>query len=287
MNWLIKVAYVVVGLMLSLSASASGAGITTSEYRNDARPVVNVAGESKMAAGESSAKSPAPVQSASPPKVILSIPTSFGDVVQVVHAEDEHGDTIPEARYKSSRVSISLFDDDIELEAMLRVGGQDLIILSAPPQAKGVGLPPSYTVLLVTAQQITRISNDEFFTEDDTFNFQKIEDEVRFDLGNDKRRKKSAVYRDGKITVRLETAILPKDDCAVVLKTVAECTKIDADCTNDGIARYFPTDVQQYFSKLGNAATVFSTDKFYELCRQFCTSKTYSVKAARLPLCGY
>jgi len=282
----IKLACAIVGLLPFLAASASG----VPGARGDARPVINVAGELKMAAGENSAKTPAPAQPASPPEVILSIPTSFGDVVKIVNVEDNDGGIAKEARYKSSRVSVLDYDGYIGLEAMLRVGKLDLIILGAAAPKNAIGLSDSYIVLLVTAEQITAIGPDGFGTEDGTFDFQRIGDEVRFDLGYDSKRKKSAIYRDGKITVHLEAlppnATLPKDDCAEVLKSAAECTKIEAGCTDEGIEQHFAMADLRFFTLLENKP-VFSTDKFYGVCRQFCTTKTYSVKAARLPLCGY
>ena len=251
----IRLACAIAGLIPFFATPASGAGTAASSARDDARPVINVAGELKMAAAENSAKTPAASRPASPPEVILSIPTNFGDVVQIVKVEDADGETTSEARYKSSRVSVLAFDGSIELEAMLRVGRQDLIILSNTSDV--IGTPTYYVVLLVTAERITRISDNEFGTEDDVFGFQKIGDEVRFDLGYDKRRKKNASYRDGKITVRLEalppTATLSKGDCAEVLKNAAECTKIEADCTDAGMEQHFSMAVQRYFSKLENA----------------------------------
>jgi hypothetical protein len=47
-----------------------------------------------------------------------------------------------------------------------------------------------------------------------------------------------------------------------------------------------PVPPQRYFDTLENKP-VFSMKDFYEVCRRFCTSKAYSVKTARIPLCGY
>ena len=279
--------------MFFFVASASGAGTSAFNDRSDTRPVVNVAGELKMAAGENSTKTPGkppePSQPASTPKILLSIPTSFGDVVQIVKVEDKDGEAEGEVRYKSSRVKVLLSEeDDIWIEALLRIGPQELIILSTPSSVRS--MPNNYVALLLNAERVADIGGEDFGTVDDTFNFQKVGDEVRFDLGYQERRKKNAIYRDGKISLRLETlpptATLPKDACAEVLRNAAECAKIEADCNNVSIDEYFPMSVQRYFTWLENAP-VFSTDKFNEVCKQFCTSKTYSVKAARLPLCGY
>ena len=123
-----------------------------------------------------------------------------------------------------------------------------------------------------------------------TFRFKQVGDEVQFDLGYENRRKKNAVYRNGAITVRLEaqssSAILPKADCARVLNMAAECPQINPDCTDEAMGDKFAMAGQRYMDSLENKH-VFSTEKFYQTCRQFCSSKTYSLQTARRLLCGY
>jgi hypothetical protein len=98
------------------------------------------------------------------------------------------------------------------------------------------------------------------------------------------------MYRNGSITVDLATlsasATLPKAECARVLNMVAECRKIESKCTDEAIWDKFAMAGQRYFSSLENMP-VFSTEKFYDVCRSFCGSRTYSVQTARPLLCGY
>ena len=67
---------------------------------------------------------------------------------------------------------------------------------------------------------------------------------------------------------------------------VAECPKMEAKCTDEVIWDKFAMAGQRYFSSLVNMP-VFSMEKFYIVCRSFCSSKTYSVQTARPLLCGY
>jgi hypothetical protein len=149
---------------------------------------------------------------------------------------------------------------------------------------------PTYYALLVSAQRAANIGGTGFGTEDGTFRFEQVGDEVRFDLGFYGRQNKKAIYRNGAITVLLATrsasATLPRAECARVLNMVAECPNMEAKCTDEAIWDKFAMAGQRYFSSLENMP-VFSTEKFYNACRSFCGSKTYSVQTTRRLLCGY
>jgi hypothetical protein len=151
-------------------------------------------------------------------------------------------------------------------------------------------MPPTYYAILVTPQNAANISGEGFDTADDTFRFEQVGDEVRFDLGYENRRKKNAIYRNGAITVKLEaqssSATLPKAECARVLKMAAECPNFEPGCSDEAIWDKFAMAGQSYFNSLENMP-VFSTENFYRTCRLFCRSKTYSLKTARPLLCGY
>jgi hypothetical protein len=151
-------------------------------------------------------------------------------------------------------------------------------------------MAPTYYAVLVTSQRAANIDGNGFTTQDGTFRFEQAGDEVHFDLGFDRRRKKNAIYLNGTITVHLATqstsATLPKAECASVLNMVAECPAIESDCTDEAIWDKFAMAGQRYFSSLENMP-VFSTEKFYDVCRSFCAPKRYSVTTARPLLCGY
>jgi hypothetical protein len=218
------------------------------------------------------------------PKTVLTLPTRYGNL-EVVRLADDNS----QIRYKSSQFDIFLNENDYaHLEAVFRVAAGDLLIISTPSNVRG--MMPTYYAVLVTSQRAANIGGRGFGTEDGTFRFEQVGDEVRFDLGFDGRRKKNALYRDGVITVNLAThsasATLPKAECARVLNMVAECPKMESKCTDEAIWDKFAMAGQRYFSSLENMP-VFSTEKFYDVCRSFCGSKTYSVQTARSVLCGY
>jgi hypothetical protein len=220
------------------------------------------------------------------PKAVLTLPTRFGNV-DIVKLPDECCDS--QIRYKSSKLNIILNEYGYaHLETVFRVAAGDLLIISTPSNVRG--MTPTYYALLVTPQYAANISGDGFGTEDGTFRFEQVGDEVRFDLGFDERRKKNAIYRNGTITAGLEaqstSATLPKAECARVLNLAAECPKIESNCTDGAIWDKFAMAGQRYFASLENMP-VFSTAKFYEACRLFCRLKTYSPMTARPLLCGY
>jgi hypothetical protein len=217
-------------------------------------------------------------------KSILTLPTRYGNIEIVKLANDNS-----EIQYKSSKLKIFLNENGFaNLEAVFRVAAGDLLIISTPSNVRR--MPPSYYAILVTPQSAADISGEGFDTAEDTFRFEQVGDEVRFDLGYENRRKKNAIYRNGAITVQLEaqssSATLPKAECARVLKMVAGCPKIEPGCSEGAIWDNFAMAGQSYFNSLENMP-VFSSENFYRTCRQFCRSRTYSLKTARPLLCGY
>ena len=118
-------------------------------------------------------------------KPVLTLPTRFGDVEIVKLADDSS-----EIRFKSSRIKIFLNENDYSgLEGIVRVSAGDLLIISTPSNVRG--MPPSYYAILVTPQSVADIGGDRFTTEDDTFRFEQVGDEVRFDLGYENKQKKN------------------------------------------------------------------------------------------------
>ena len=217
-------------------------------------------------------------------KAVLTLPTRYGNL-EVVRLSDDTS----QIRYKSTQFDIFLNENDYaNLEAVFRVAAGDLLIISTPSNVRGMA--PTYYAVLVTSQRVANIGGNRFGTEDGTFRFERVGDEIRFDLGFDGRRKKNAVYRNSTITVDLATqstsATLPKAECARVLNMVAECPKIKSDCSDEAIWDKFAMAGQRYFASLENMP-VFLTKNFYDICRSFCSSKSYSIQTARPLLCGY
>jgi len=219
-------------------------------------------------------------------KTVLSLPTRFGNV-DVVNLADQCCSS--QIRYKSSRINVFMNEHGYaHLEAVFRVAAGDLLIISTPSNVRGMA--PTYYAVLVTPQDAVDIGGDGFGTSDWTFRFEQVGDGVQFDLGYENRRRKNAIYRDGAITVRLgalsSSATLPKADCARVLNMAAECPQINPDCTDEAIWSTFAMAGQRYMNSLENMP-MFSTEKFYQVCQQFCRSKAYSLQTARPLLCGY
>jgi hypothetical protein len=162
-----------------------------------------------------------------------------------------------------------------------------LVVISSPSGAKG-SLSRHY-VLLVGQDGMTELSGPDFGTSDGTFKATQREDEVHFDLGFQNRKKKSAIYKNGTITVDVRSprpeATLPKNECAAVLNMVVTCVRLP-ECTEGRIFDNFAMAGQRYFNRL-EEMPVFTSRNFYSVCTTVCTSKSYVAKQARSVLCGY
>jgi hypothetical protein len=162
-----------------------------------------------------------------------------------------------------------------------------LIVISSPSGARGS--PPRHYVLLVGQDGMTELTGSEFGTSDGTFKATQRDDEVHFDLGFQNRKKKSAIYKNGTITVDVRSpgpeATLPKNECAAVLNMVVTCVRLP-ECNERRIFDNFAMAGQRYFNRL-EEMPVFTSRNFYSVCTTVCTSKSYVAKQARRILCGY
>jgi hypothetical protein len=136
---------------------------------------------------------------------------------------------------------------------------------------------------------MTDLTGSDFGTSDGTFKATQRDDAVHFDLGFQKRQKKSAIYKNGTVTVNIRLseleATLPKNECAAVLNMVATCVRLP-ECSEGRIFDKFATANQRYFNSL-EEMPVFTSRNFYSVCTAICTTKSYVVKQARSILCGY
>jgi hypothetical protein len=136
------------------------------------------------------------------------------------------------------------------LEGVYKVKEGDLVVISSPSGARGS--PPRHYVLLVGQDGMTDLTGPDFGTSDGTFKATQRDDEVDFDLGFQKRKKKSAIYKNGAVTVDIRSpgpgATLPKNECAAILNMVATCVRLP-DCNEGRIFNNFAMAGQRYFNK--------------------------------------
>jgi hypothetical protein len=136
---------------------------------------------------------------------------------------------------------------------------------------------------------MTDLTVPSFGSSDGTFKATQRGDEVLSDLGFQGGKKKSAIYKNGTVTVNVRSlgpeAILPKNECATILNMVVTCVRLP-ECDDDRIFENFAMAGQRYFNRL-EEMTVFTSRNFYSVCTTLCTGKSYVVKRARSTLCGY
>jgi hypothetical protein len=149
--------------------------------------------------------------------------------------------------------------------------------------------PNAVLALLVGQDGMTDLTGPDFGTSDGTFKATQRDDEVHFDLGFQKRKKKSAIYKNGTVTVDIRSlgpeATLPKTECAAILNMVVTCVRLP-ECNEGRIFDNFAMAGQRYFDRL-EEMTVFTSRNFYNVCATICTTKSYVAKRARSILCGY
>src|SRR6266446_3371992 len=214
-----------------------------------------------------------------------AIPTRYGDVTVT---RDDPVCCMGHIRYGDQLVEIaSTGQIYASLEGVYKVKEGDLVVISSPSGARGS--PPRHYVLLVGQDGMTDLTGPDFGTSDGTFKAIQRDDEVHFDLGFQKRKKKSAIYKHGAVTVDIRSpgpeATLPKNECAAILNMVATCVRLP-ECNEGRIFDNFAVAGQRYFNSL-EEMPVFTSRNFYSVCTTVCTSKSYVAKQARSILCGY
>src|SRR5262252_718096 len=218
-------------------------------------------------------------------ETMAAIPTRYGDVIVT---RDNPECCVGHIRYGDQLVELaSTGQIYASLEGVYKVKEGDLVVMSSPSGARGS--PPRYYVLLVGQDGMTNLTGSDFGTSDGTFKATQRDDEVHFDLGFQKRRKKSAIYKNGTVTVDIRSsepqATLPRNECAAVLNIVVTCARLQ-ECNEGRIFDKFATANQRYFNSL-EEMPVFTSRNFYSVCSAICTTKAYVAKRARSILCGY
>ena len=218
-------------------------------------------------------------------ETMAAIPTRYGDVTVT---RDNPECCVGHIRYGDQLVELaSTGQIYASLEGVYKVKEGDLVVMSSPSGARGS--PPRYYVLLVGQDGMTNLTGSDFGTSDGTFKATQRDDEVHFDLGFQKRRKKRAIYKNGTVTVDIRSsepqATLPRNECAAVLNIVVTCARLQ-ECNEGRIFDKFATANQRYFNSL-EEMPVFTSRNFYSVCSAICTTKAYVAKRARSILCGY
>ena len=218
-------------------------------------------------------------------ETVAAIPTRYGDVTVT---RDDPECCVGHIRYGDQRVEIaSTGQIYASLEGVYKVKEGDLVVLSSPSAARGS--PSRYYILLVGQDGMTDLTGADFGTSDGTFKATPRDDEVHFDLGFQNRKKKSAIYKNGTVTMDIRSpepeATLPKKECAAILNMVVKCVRLP-ECNDGKIFDTFAMAGQRYFNRL-EEMPVFTSRNFYTVCTTVCASKSYVAKQARSILCGY
>jgi hypothetical protein len=211
-------------------------------------------------------------------ETMAAIPTRYGEVTVT---RDDPECCVGHIRYGDQLVELaSTGQIYASLEGVYKVKEGDLVIISSPSGTRGS--PPRHYVLLVGQDGMTDLTGPDFGTSDGTFKATQRDDEVHFDLGFQKRKKKTAIYKNGAVTMDIRSrepeATLPKNACAAVLNMVATCVRLP-DC-NQGRIDKFATAGQRYFNSL-EEMPVFTSQNFYSVCTTVCMRKLYVAKQAR------
>jgi hypothetical protein len=218
-------------------------------------------------------------------ETVVAIPTRYGDVTAT---RDDPGCCGINIRYGNQVAEIASTDQIYaSLEGVYKVKEGDLVVISSTSRARGS--PPRHYVLLVDQEGMTDLTGPDFATSDGTFKATQRDGEVHFDLGSQKRKKKSAIYKNGTVTVDIRSpepeATLPKKECAAILNMVVKCVGLP-ECNEGRIFDTFAMAALRYFNRL-EEMRVFTSRNFYTVCTAICTSKSYVAKRARSILCGY
>jgi hypothetical protein len=220
-------------------------------------------------------------------ETVVAIPTRYGDVTVT---RDDPGCCGINIRYGNQLAEIASTDQSYaSLEGIYKVKEGDLVVISSTSRARGSS--PRHYVLLVDQEGMTDLTRPDFATSDGTFKATQRDGEVHFDLGSQKRKKKSAIYKNGTVTVTVDIrspereATLPKKECAAILNMAVKCVRLP-ECNEGRIFDNFAIAAQRYFNRL-EEMPVFTSRNFYTVCTAVCTSKSYVAKRARSILCGY
>jgi hypothetical protein len=218
-------------------------------------------------------------------ETVVAIPTRYGDVTVT---RDGFGCCTGHITYGDQRLEIaSIGQIHPSLEGVYKVTEGDLVVIGFPSRPREP--PASHRVFLVDQEGMIDLTPPGFRSSDSTFKAIQRGDEVHFDLGLQERKKKSAIYKNGTVTVNVRSlgpeANLPKNECATILNMVETCVRL-RDCSDERIFENFAIAGQRYFNWL-EGMTVFTSRNFYSVCTNLCTSKSYVVKRARSTLCGY
>jgi hypothetical protein len=217
-------------------------------------------------------------------ETLVAIPTRYGNITVT---RDDSECCVGHIRYGNQQVEIvSAGRIYASLEGVYKVNEGDLVVISSPPGARG--LSPRYHVLLVDQDRMIDLAGPDFETSG-TFKATQRGDEVHFDLGFQENKKKSAIYKNGAVTVDLRSpgprATLPKSECATILNMAVTCVRLP-ECNEAGISDNFAMAGQRYFNSL-EQMPVFTIENFYTVCTTVCLTKSYVAKQARSVLCGY
>jgi hypothetical protein len=228
-----------------------------------------------------------PAPRAEPEKTLLTIHTRFGELSVIRDADDCCSGKI---NYGAQKIELASAGDLFAtLIGVYRVKEGDVLVLDVPAGVRGV--PPIYHVFLVNQDRMSELRSPDFSSHDFTFEVTQKGDEIYFNLGVDKQRKKTAVYRDGVLSVSSEKRItsLPKKECARVLDMAANCVttcpRFDHDFPNFPLP--FAMSWMRDIRTLEDNMPVFTERKFVEVCANICATKIYNALQSRRVLCGY
>jgi hypothetical protein len=214
-------------------------------------------------------------------ETLVAIPTRYGNVTVT---RDDSDCCVGYIRYGNQQIEIvSAGRIYASLEGVYKVNEGDLVIMSAPPGARGSAL--GYHVLLVDQDRMIDLGGPDFKTSG-TFKAVQRGNEIHFDLGFQEKKKKSAIYKNGTVTVdfRSGSPALPKHECAAILNMVVTCVRLP-ECNDERIFSGFAMAGQHF--RMLEEMPVFTTQNFYSVCTTICTTKSYVAKQARSVLCGY
>jgi hypothetical protein len=215
------------------------------------------------------------------PNNAVAIPTRYGNAVVTSDGSEMYGCCF--INYRNQRIE---FAPRSYLEAAYKVKEGDLLVIGSQSMARG--LPTGYSILLVSKDGLTELSNFGSRTFDARSNVFQRGDEIHFDLGFKERKKVDAVYKNGAITMNARPAgpTLPKKECTKILDMVARCVEMPR-CNGDGIFDHFAMAGQRYFTMLEDDMPVFKTENFYKVCTEVCKGKSDAANSAPGVLCGY
>jgi hypothetical protein len=132
-------------------------------------------------------------------ETFVAIPTRYGNITLT---RDDSECCVGHIRYGNQQIEIvSAGRIYASLEGVYKVNEGDLLVISSPPGPRGSS--PRYHVLLVDQDRMTDLGGPDFGTLG-TFKATQRGDEVHFDLGFEEKKKKSAIYKNGVVSVAVE-----------------------------------------------------------------------------------